>query len=162
MTGFSGLQTTFIATAFVFQIVLLIHFALRKWNFEFAMRYGFIVYFLSLPALVVSLVLLSRGVSWSFWLSGILYVAWACFGYIVEYVQKIQWRNPIRWSIFLPYVVLYLATVMFYWWPIAEISKALWFVYAVLFVLAMLLNLTSHGAPSTSGEFPKENGPDRR
>ena len=43
-----------------------------------------------------------------------------------------------------PYVFLYLGTVMFYWWPLALLSRPLWFVFAVLFVIGTILNLTSH------------------
>jgi len=69
---------------------------------------------------------------------------WAIFGYAVEYVKKIKWRNPIRGQILGPYVTLYLGTVMFYWWPLAPLYRPLWYVYAVLFVISMVLNLISH------------------
>jgi hypothetical protein len=145
MFGLDNLELLFVITSFLFQLILLTHFALRKWRFETAMRYGPLVYALSIPALVVSIVLLTGGMVWSFWLSGFLYLVWAGFGYTVEYIKGItDWRNPMRWSIMIPYVTLYLATVMFYWWPLADISRPLWFVYAALFVLSTLLNITSH------------------
>jgi hypothetical protein len=37
-------------------------------------------------------------------------------------------------------------TVMFYWWPLGEISKYLWFGAAFLFVISTFLNITSHPA----------------
>ena len=43
-----------------------------------------------------------------------------------------------------PYVTLYLVTVMFYWWPLGLLSRPLWFVFAVLFVIGSILNITSH------------------
>lgn len=66
------------------------------------------------------------------------------YGYYVEYIRGIEWRSPIRWSIGGLYLLLYLATVMFYWWPLATIYKPLWYVYAVLFVISTVLNTTSH------------------
>jgi len=142
--GLDTLEILFVATAFAFQIVLIIHFAMRKWRFDLAVRYGWIVYALSIPAAAVSVVLLLGGQTWSLWLSGFIYLVWAAFGYTVEYVKGIQWRNQARWSIFGPYVCLYLATIMFYWWPLALISKPLWVAYAVLFVASTALNVTSH------------------
>jgi TctA family transporter len=136
--------TVFVITAFLFQSVLIIHFAMRKWHFEQAIRYGRFVYTLSLPAVAVSVILLSNDQSWQFWLAGFIYFIWAVFGYTVEYVRKIQWRNPPLWPILIPYVTLYLATVMFYWWPLANIYKPLWYIYAGLFVISTLLNITSH------------------
>ena len=102
MPGIDNLDLLFAATAFLFQIVLTIHFALRKWRFETAIRYGPIVYALSLPAAIVSLLLLLDGKTWSLWLGGFLYLVWALYGYTVEYVKKIEWRYPIRWSVFGP------------------------------------------------------------
>jgi len=144
MPGLSNLDFLFVLTAFLFQVVLIVHFALRKWRFETAMHYGWIVYALSVPAATVSAWLLLGGRNWAMWLGGFLYLAWAIFGYRVEYSKQIQWRNPIRWPIFGPYVLLYLATEMFYWFPLALVSKPLWYVYAVLFIVSTVLNVTSH------------------
>ncbi len=141
------METLFVVTALLFQIVLIVHFALRKWRFELAMRYGPIVYALSVPAALVSVVLLLGGRAWWLWLGGFLYLAWAAFGYAVEYVRRIEWRSPIRWPIFGPYITLYLATVMFYWWPLAQVSRPLWYVGAALFLVSTALNVTSHHGP---------------
>jgi len=144
MPGVDRLEILFVVTAFLFQIILIIHFALRKWRFEQAMRYGPLVYAMSFPAAAVSLILWANGMPWSLWLGGLLYLAWGAYGYYVEYVRGIEWRSPMRWSIGGPYLLLYLATVMFYWWPLATIYKPLWYVYAALFVTSTILNATSH------------------
>jgi hypothetical protein len=139
------LQTTFVLTAFLFQIALNLHFALRNWFFTaYIMKYGWCMYTLSVPAVMVSLFLLGGGMDWLFWLGGFIFFIWAMMGYIVEYRLGIEWRNPIRWSIFGPYILLYLAAVMFYWWPLAMIWKPLWYLYALLFVSSTILNVTSH------------------
>jgi len=150
MFGLDSLGMLFVASAFLFQIVLIIHFALRKWRFDLAMRYGPIVYALSILAAVLSVLLLLGGKTWALWLSGFIYLIWAIYGYTVEYAKRTEWRNPIRWPIFGPYVFLYLATAMFYWWPLALVSKPLWYVYAVLFIASTILNVTSHKGPQDS------------
>ena len=143
-----GLEVLFVACSFLFQLILIIHFTMRKWHFDLAMRYGRIVYALSIPAAVISFIILLNGQSWYLWLSGFIYLVWAAYGYWVEYVRRIEWRSPIRWTIFGPYLTLYLATVMFYWWPLAQIYKPLWYGYAVLFVASTILNVTSHQSES--------------
>ena len=152
MQGADKLDILFVVTAFLFQIILIVHFALRKWRFEMAMRIGTLVYALSLPAVVISLILWVGGKPWGLWLGGFLYLAWAIYGYTVEFIKKIQWRSPMRWSVGGPYLLLYLATVMFYWWPLATIYKPLWYVYAVLFIISTVLNATSHKPRKT--RFP--------
>jgi hypothetical protein len=97
---------------------------------------------------MVNVFLLLGGKSWSLWLAGFLYLVWGVFGYWIEYVKKIEWRDPIRWSVFGPYLLLYLATVLFYWFSLALIWKPLWYFYAVLFIVSTILNVTSHKRPS--------------
>jgi hypothetical protein len=144
LPGLGHFDLLFVVCAFLFQIILIVHFSLRKWRFDIAMRYGPIVYSLGLPAAAASLALLLGGMVWSFWLAGFIYLAWGTFGYVVEYVKKIQWRTPIHWPVFGPYVFLYLATAMFYWFPLALLWKPLWYAYALLFAVSTLLNVTSH------------------
>lgn len=135
----------FVAWSLLFQVVLVIHFALRKWAFSaYTMKVGWIVYALALPAVIVSLTILTLGGAFAFWIGGFLFLAWATYGYFTDYIRKAEWRVPIRWSIAGPYLCLYLATVMFYWWPVGLISRPLWYVYGALFVAAAVLNLTSH------------------
>jgi len=145
MSKLDNLDKLFIVWAFLFQVVLIVHFALRKRLFEsYTIKIGWIVYALCIPAVVISILLLRGGKSWSFWLGGFLFLLYAAFGYWVDYVMKIQWRNPLRLSIMFPYVFLYLGTVMFYWWPLALLSRPLWVVFAVLFVIGTILNIASH------------------
>ena len=145
MSDSDNLDKLFIVWAFLFQVVHIVHFALRKRFFEsYTMKIGWIVYALCIPAVVISIFLLLGGKSWSFWLGGFLFLLYAAFGYWVDYVMKIQWRNPLRLSIMFPYVFLYLGTVMFYWWPLGLLSRPLWFAFAILFVIGTILNVTSH------------------
>ncbi len=148
MDPLDSLDLLFVVAAFLFQVILIVHFALRRWRFELAMRYGPVVYALSVPAAIVSVLLLLGGKPWSLWLGGFLCLVWAAFGYTVEYRKQLEWRDPIRWSIFGPYVFLYLATVMFYWWPLALLNKPLWYGYALLFVVSTILNVSSHDRPA--------------
>jgi hypothetical protein len=145
MLGLDTLDTLFVLWAFTFQIAYIVHFALRKRFFEsYTVKLGWIAYALSIPAVVISIVLLLGGKTWSFWLGGFLFLLFAAYGYRVDYVNKIRWRNPLRLRIMFPYVFLYLATVMFYWWPLGLLSRPLWVAFAVLFVIGTILNVTSH------------------
>jgi len=145
MLGRDRLDTLYVICAFAFQVALIILFAVRRYSLNTIMRYGWIFYALSIPAAVVSVVLLQGGKDWGLWLGGFLFLAWAIFGFVVEYALKITtWRDPIIWWVFIPFVLGYLATNMFYWWPLANISRPLWFVQAALFGISVVLNVTSH------------------
>lgn len=145
MSKLDPLDTLYVVWAFTFQVLFIIHFAIRKPLFEsYTMKYGWIVYALCIPAVIISLILLFGGKTWSFWLGGFIFLVYAAFGYWVDYVQKIPFRNPLRLEIVIPYAFLYLGTVMFYWWPLSILDRKLWIAYLVLFVIATVLNITSH------------------
>ena len=145
MFGFDSLDTLFIVWAFFIQVILIVHFAIRKRFFEsYTMKYGWLVYALCFPAVALSLAMLLGGKTWSFWVGGFLFLLFSFYGYRIDFVKQINWRKPIRKDIMFPYVTLYLATIMFYWWPLGILSQPLWYAYAVLFVISTVLNLTSH------------------
>ena len=145
MFGLGRLDTLFVIWSFSLQITLILHFAIRKPLFEnYTKKFGWIVYALCLPALIISIILLTNGKSWSFWLGGLLFVAWASYGYWIDYVKSINWRKPLRKDIMFPYVTLYLGTIMFYWWPLALLHRPLWFIFGALFLIGTILNITSH------------------
>ena len=140
-----ALDKLFIIWVFFFQIVLIVHFALRKRYYEsYTVKYGWLVYALCIPAAVISLILIFSGKTWSFWLGGFVFLIYGAYGYRIDYIKKIQWRNPLDTSILFPYVFLYLGTVMFYWWPLGLLSKPLWYAFGVLFVIGTILNVRSH------------------
>ena len=137
-------DTLFVIWAFIFQVCLIALFAIRKSNLDLILKYGWIFYLLCIPALIISINMIRGGKPFSFWLAGFIFVVWAILGFTAEYVFKIQWRNPIVWAIFVPYVILYLGTIMFYWFPVGMLNRPLWYLYAVLFAVSTYLNITSH------------------
>ncbi len=139
------LDKLYIVWAFLFHAVFIVHFAIRKPLMDvYTLKYGWIVYLLCIPAAIISILLLRGGKSWPFWAGGFIFIIFAVFGFIIDYQLQIPWRNPLRLSIMFPYVILYLSTVMFYWWPLGMLSRPLWFVGAVLFIAETILNVTSH------------------
>ena len=145
MFGLDQLDTLFVIWAFTLQILLILHFAVRKRYFEsYTVKYGWLVYALCFPSLVVSIILLLGGKPWTNFLGGFLFLIYAAYGYWIDFIKQIPWRNPLRKDIMYPYVTLYLVTIMFYWWPLYPLSLPLWIVYAVLYVIATFLNIRSH------------------
>lgn len=134
----------FVVTSFFIQIVLLIYFGVRKWQFDLALTWGWLVYALAIPALIVSMILLKNRKPWFLWIAGFFFTMWAILGFVVDIVYPVAWREPMYLPVFIPYVLLYLASLMFYWWPLARIKRPLWYIYAALFVVSTYLNISSH------------------
>jgi len=144
MAGMDKSDQLFVTWTFVLQVFFITLFAIRNSNVDIILRFGWIFYLLCVPAVVVSIMMLRGGKEWSFWIGGFIFLVWAIFGLVVEYGFQIKWRNPPVWPVLVPYVVLYLGTIMFYWFPVGIISRVLWYIYAVLFALSTYLNITSH------------------
>jgi hypothetical protein len=139
------LDKLYIIWAFAFQIILILHFAIRKPLFEsYTEKYGWLVYALCIPAVIISVILIRGGKSWHYWSGGFLFLLYAIFGIYVDYIAQIQFRNPFLPAVGIPYVILYLVTVMFYWWPLWPLSRLLWGAYTILYILATGLNIRSH------------------
>ena len=134
----------FIVTAFLIQLVLLAYFVFRKVNFDAALQWGWIVYAMAVPALVVTFVMIRAGKPWVFWVGGLLFTAWAILGYIVDIARPVAWRSPPLLPVFIPYVLLYLGAQMFYWFPVGMLERSLWYLFAFLFVVSTYFNVTSH------------------
>ena len=67
--GMDKLDKLFVVWAFLFQVILIIHFAIRKPLFEsYTEKYGWIVYALCIPAAIISIILLRGGKTWHTWL----------------------------------------------------------------------------------------------
>lgn len=142
--GLDKFDKLFVGWSLFFQVALITLFAVRKINLDLIYRYGWIFYALSIPAVIISIWFLRGGKPVSIWLAGFTFLIWAIVGFVVEYIMGINWRDPILWPVFVPYVFLYLTTVMFYWWPVAQLVRPLWFLYAVFFALGTYLNISSH------------------
>jgi hypothetical protein len=108
------------------------------------MIYGWLIYALAIPAAVISILLMINGKDWTIWIGGFIFVLFAIYGFLVDYIFGVPFRAPFQAAIGIPYIILYLATVMFYWWPMWSMSRLLWSGYAILYIIATILNIRSH------------------
>lgn len=139
------LRTVFVAFAFLVQVLLVLNFGARNWRPALERKYGWIIYGLGIVAVLLAVVFaLRRQPAYAvvaFW----VYALWAAFGYYVDTYRQIEWRrNPPRWSLLLPYVLLFIASQFAFWIPLWYVGLGYWAVYAVLYVLNTGLNIYSH------------------
>ena len=68
---------------------------------------GAVTLLLAIPAAIIGVVNLMEG-RWFFtWLPALLYVVWAAFDLVVDHVVRVEFRNPFRPSIGIPFLLLY-------------------------------------------------------
>ena len=126
------------------QAVLVCFFAARRWRPGLAERFGWFAYALAGIGLPLGVWLLLAGGSWRIYVGPILIAVWALFGAVVYLWHPIEWRDPVRWGVLVPYVALYFWAQMFMWWPLWDIQRTAWAIFLVLFVMNTLLNLRGH------------------
>lgn len=143
----SAQQTLFVAFAFISQALLIFNFAAYKWKPGIQKKWGWIVYAFGWLALPLGLYFRAGGGPWYSWLACGLFAAWAIFGYIVDILRPINWRDPVRWQILVPYLVLYISAQFAFWIPLWLIWPGYWMIYAVLYTISTVLNISNHSRP---------------
>ena len=134
----------FAAFGLASQAVLVCFFAARRWSPTLAQRFGWLAYAFAGLGLPLGVWLLLDGQSWRLYAGPLLMAAWALFGAVVDLARPRQWRWPIVWNVFVPYLALYFSAQMFMWWPLWNVLQAAWAVFLVLFVANTALNLCGH------------------
>jgi hypothetical protein len=105
---------------------------------------GIVAYAAGLLGAPVGLWLIAGRGDWRLGTGPLLMATWALLGGAVDLVLRIEWREPIRPSVFAPYVFLYFFGQMFLWWPLWDFQRGSWLVFGVLFVANTALNLRGH------------------
>jgi hypothetical protein len=103
------LQTLFVAFAFISQALLIFNFAALGWKPHLHQKRGSIVYASGLVAFPLGIQFRSSPQARYFWFAFGLFKIWPMLGYFIDILRPINWRDPIRWQIFVPYVVLYIS-----------------------------------------------------
>jgi hypothetical protein len=138
------LLSLFVAFAFISQGLLILNFAALKWRPHVQRKWGWIVYASGLISLALGILFWVSGRAWYLGFACGLFTIWTMFGYIIDVLQPIEWRKPIRWLIFIPYVILYISAQFAFWIPLWFIRPGYWFIYAVLYTISTVLNVSTH------------------
>jgi len=126
------------------QFVLILNFAARNGKPSLEREYGGVVYAMGVPAVILGMLFLVANQPWYVVTAPFLYWVWAAFGYYVDRYRPIEWRTPPRWSVFVPYVGLFVASQFSFWIPLWVVGLAYWMAYAALYSVNTGLNIYSH------------------
>ncbi len=138
------LQAVYVAFAFLVQALLTFNFTARNWKPEIERTYGWIIYALGVPSLLLGILMLVDNQPWFFVVPPFLYSAWALLGYRVDIWRPVAWRNPPRWSIFVSYVGLFVSSLLLFWGSMWYVGTIYWIAFGVMYALHTFLNIYSH------------------
>lgn len=94
---------------------------------------GNLAIFMGVPALIIAVIGALQGFGVSFGLAPLLYAAFALFALIVDVILKIEFRNPRRLVILLPYLLLYFVPLMMMWGMMWLLGLGFWIITGVTF-----------------------------
>jgi hypothetical protein len=139
-----ALRTVFVVFAFAVQVLLAFNFAARNWRPALERKYGWIIYALAIVAVLLAIVFpLGHQPAYAI-LAPLIYAVWAGFGFYVDTYRHIEWRNPPRLTVLVPYVLLFIASQFAFWIPLWYVGLGHWVAYGVFYVVNTALNLYSH------------------
>ena len=149
------LQAFYVSFAFSVQTLLIINFAARNWKPTIEKTYGWIIYALGAPSVILGAMTLVADQPWFFVAPPLLYFAWAILGYYVDLWRPVAWRNPPRWSIFVPYVGLFTASLILFWISMWYVGTIYWIAFGAMYVVHTVLNTYSHRRKVPTTAIPR-------
>ncbi len=144
MSNTDPLLIGYVVFGFAFQSLLTLNFAARNWRPQLERQYGWIIYALGLIALAIGVLMLIDQRVWYFVAAPLSLALWAAYGFRVDVWRPIAWRSPPRWSIFGPYVGLFVASLLLYWASMWAVGVGYWIAFGVMYLLHTALNVYSH------------------
>ena len=139
------LQALFVVFAFLVQVLLIINFVARNWKPSLERKHGWLLYtMVGTLGVILGILFLAGDQPWYIVAAPLVNSIWAAFGYYVDTYRQISWRSPPRWSVFIPYVGLFMVSQFFFWIPLWYIGLEYWIAYGAMYFINTALNIYSH------------------
>jgi hypothetical protein len=105
--GVIGMQLPLFITVNLINVFTLLMFLSRvKWP-KVEILFGTATIILAIPAAIIGALNLSGSANFFLWFPAVLYALWAMFALVVDYLLKIEFRNPAKPSILVPFLILF-------------------------------------------------------
>ncbi|HPB63844.1 MAG TPA: hypothetical protein PLM80_00525 [Mesotoga sp.] len=105
-----------------------------KWP-KVEILFGTATIILALPAVTIGALNLLRSANFLLWFPAILYGFWALLALVVDYLLKIEFRNPAKPSILVPFLILFYFSVGGMAAAFYRIDLYLWLISGVTSIL---------------------------
>jgi hypothetical protein len=108
---------------------------------------GQVMIALAVPAAVALFTFVRARAGWRQWLGPAVYLAFVALEVVVDYVRPVEFRSPMRYSILVPYLLLFFGAILLMGLPMFRLNRRLWLVT----VATTLLLLGSMGVAMYAG-----------
>jgi len=89
---------------------------------------GFLYVALGIPTLIITIFNIIFQREWWFWVFPSLFLIFIVFELIIDYIKKIEFRNPRNIRILVPYLILYYVSIILMWgltWTLGALYGAI-------------------------------------
>ena len=100
---------------------------------------GLVIAVLAIPATVALVGFARTGNPW--WIGPAVFDAFVVLMLVVDYLWPVEWRDPARPSILIPYLVLFFGSILLMGIPMYTLNRGLWLV-TVATTTALLITMT--------------------
>ncbi len=87
---------------------------------------GVVAILLGIPALVLAVAGAMSGISWTRWLFPLLYAVFAAVTLLLDFILKVEFRQPRQPQILVPYLILYYFPLVAMWGMLWDLGFAYW------------------------------------
>jgi len=108
---------------------------------------GYVMIALAVPATVALVAFVRAGAGWLYWIGPAVYLAFVALEVMVDYVRPVEFRDPRRNEILVPYLLLFFGAILLMGLPMFKLDRRLWLVT----VGTTVLLLTSMGVAMRKG-----------
>ncbi len=98
---------------------------------------GRVIMMLAIPAIAAMIAFVHAGAGWRHWIGPAVFLAFVGMMIAVEYVWQVEFRSPMRYSIVVPYLVLFFGAILLMGLPMFRMNRLLWFVTVATTVLLL-------------------------
>ncbi len=100
-------------------------------------KIGFFSLLLGIPTLTIAIINLILQREWWYWFFPLLLVGFILFSLVVDYIKKIEFRNPRKKSILIPFLILFYMSIILMW----GLTWALGVIYGGITAITYFLQL---------------------
>lgn len=103
---------------------------------------GYVMMGLAVPAAATLVALIKARTDWRQWIGLVVYIVFIILMICVEYIWPVEFRNPARYEILIPYLLLFFGAILLMGLPMFRMDWRLWLVTlatTILLLTSMIL-----------------------
>lgn len=121
----------------IFNLSVFALFLSRVKKPEVSSKIGIFTIILGIPTLIIAIINFILLREWWYWIFPLLFVVFLLFTFIVDYIKKVEFRNPRKLSILIPFLILFYVSIILMW----GLTWALGVTYGAITAITYILQL---------------------